>query len=196
MNRDLRSLMVFLVANVAFAISGCGSDSTASQTVGGTVSGLNGTVTLTDDGADALAVSASGRFTFSTPVAQGNPYAVAVQTQPGGQTCVVSRGSGTVGTANITNVLVACSAVTRTIGGTVSGLNGTVTLKNNGGDAKAISSDGAFTFATPVADLRRHEWHRSRWGRQRDQRCDHVFDKRPYRRRHDFGPDRYRGAGG
>jgi hypothetical protein len=151
MNRDLRSLMVFLVANVAFAISGCGSDSTASQTVGGTVSGLNGTVTLTDDGADALAVSASGRFTFSTPVAQGNPYAVAVQTQPGGQTCVVSRGSGTVGTANITNVLVACSAVTRTIGGTVSGLNGTVTLKNNGGDAKAISSDGAFTFATPVA---------------------------------------------
>ena len=33
-----------------------------------------------------------------------------------------------------------------TIGGTVSGLNGSVTLANNGGDSRAVSANGAFTF--------------------------------------------------
>ncbi len=35
-----------------------------------------------------------------------------------------------------------------TVGGTVSGLTGTVTIQNNSSDNLAISSDGSFTFAT------------------------------------------------
>ena len=34
----------------------------------------------------------------------------------------------------------------------MSGLSGTVVLQDNGGDDLSVSSDGAFTFATPVAD--------------------------------------------
>ena len=41
--------------------------------------------------------------------------------------------------------------VTRyTVGGTVTGLSGAVLLQNSGGDDLSVSSDGSFTFATPV----------------------------------------------
>jgi uncharacterized protein YjdB len=36
------------------------------------------------------------------------------------------------------------------VGGIISGLSGTVVLKNNGGDSLSISANGAFNFATPV----------------------------------------------
>lgn len=43
--------------------------------------------------------------------------------------------------------------VTRTIGGTVSGLSGSgLVLRNNGGDNLTITGNGAFTFATSVSD--------------------------------------------
>ncbi len=80
--------------------------------VGGSVSGLAGTVVLQDNGGDNLAVSANGPFTFATALASGAAYAVTVKTNPTGQTCTVSNGSGTVGSANVTNVAVTCAAAT------------------------------------------------------------------------------------
>ena len=44
-------------------------------------------------------VSANGSFTFATPVASGAGYGVTVKTNPSGQACTVSNGSGTVGSA-------------------------------------------------------------------------------------------------
>ena len=81
-----------------------------SYPVGGAVSGLSGTVVLQDNGGDDLSVSANGSFTFATPVASGSGYAVTVKTNPSGQSCTVSNGSGTVGSANVTDVAVSCSA--------------------------------------------------------------------------------------
>ena len=75
-----------------------------------------------------------------------------VQTNPAGQVCTVSGGSGTVGSANVTGVAVSCAAAaTYTVGGSVSGLSGTVVLQDNGGDALSVAANGSFTFATPVA---------------------------------------------
>ena len=73
-----------------------GSGGTTSYSVGGTVSGLSGTVVLQDNGGDDLSVDADGPFTFATPVANGAAYAVTVKTNPSGQGCTVSNGSGTV----------------------------------------------------------------------------------------------------
>jgi hypothetical protein len=141
-------------ANVTNVTVAC--KAVATFTIGGTVSGLNtGTsVTLLDNGTDSLKVSANGTFTFATALAGGAAYAVTVSVQPTGETCTVTNGSGTVGSANVTNVTVACKAVaTFTIGGTVSGLNtGTsVTLLDNGTDSLKVTANGAFTFATPIA---------------------------------------------
>ena len=75
-------------------------------TVGGTVSGLSGTVVLQDNGGDNLSVTANGSFTFATALASGAAYSVTVKTNPSGQTCTVTSGSGTIGSANVTNVAV------------------------------------------------------------------------------------------
>ena len=121
----------------------------STYSIGGTVSGLSGTVVLQDNGGDDLSLSSNGAFTFATRLATGVAYNVTVKTNPTGQTCTVSGGKGTVASANITKVAVTCTTNTYSIGGTVSGLSGTVVLQDNGGDDLSLSSNGAFTFATP-----------------------------------------------
>ena len=84
----------------------------ATYSVGGTVSGLSGTVVLQDNGGDNLSDSAIGGFTFATGLTAGSAYDVTVQTNPAGQTCTVANGSGTVASADITNVAVTCTSAT------------------------------------------------------------------------------------
>jgi Putative esterase len=126
----------------------------ASFTVGGTLSGLSGTVVLNDNGGDALSLTANGAFAFATPVPAGSPYNVTVASAPAGQTCAVSGGSGTVGSGNVTTVGVTCTTSPPTIysvGGTVSGLSGTVVLQDNGADSLSLTASGSFAFATKLA---------------------------------------------
>jgi len=121
-------------------------------TIGGTLSGLSsGTVTLTNSGGDDLDLTADGHFTFSTPLLDGTAYEVAVVAQPSGQSCTVADGSGSVGGADVTSVMVACDD-TYSVGGTVTGLSGFVLLQNNGGDDLSISASGVFTFAGRLTD--------------------------------------------
>jgi hypothetical protein len=82
----------------------------AAVKVGGTVSGLSGALVLRDNGADDLNVASDGAFTFATSLGAGVAYNVSVATQPANQTCTVTNGTGTTGTANVTNVAVACAA--------------------------------------------------------------------------------------
>jgi len=125
---------------------------TNTQTLGGTVSGLLGSLVLQFNGGDPLTITADGSFAFPTAVAETSAYAVTVRAQPADQTCMLADGSGIVGTANITNITVTCITNAFTTGGAISGLTGTVVLQNNGGDTQSISTDGAFTFPTPVAE--------------------------------------------
>jgi hypothetical protein len=79
-------------------------------TIGGSVSGLDGSgLVLRNNGGDDKSISANGPYTFTTGVTSGGTYNVTVQTQPAGQTCVVSNGSGTVAGANVSNVGVTCT---------------------------------------------------------------------------------------
>ena len=130
-------------------------NSSVAYTIGGTISGLSGSgLLLQDNGGNNLAVaSGATSFTFSAPVPAGGTYNVTVLTQPSNpaQTCVVTNGSGTAN-ANVTNVQVACTTTTYTIGGTISGLSGSgLLLQDNGGNNLAVASGAtSFTFSTPV----------------------------------------------
>src|SRR5580692_6455011 len=113
--RALRSILA--CGAMAFSISGC-NDSNSSPslvTIGGTVTGLSGSVTLVNNGRDSQVVSVDGTFTFPTRQGESSPYAVTVLTQPAGQTCIVTNGSGTVGGASVTDVSVVCAANTFTL---------------------------------------------------------------------------------
>lgn len=81
-------------------------------TVGGNVSGLAGSgLALNLNGSENLPLAADGAFTFTTELADGAVYAVAVVTQPGSpaQTCTVAGGSGTIAGADVTDLGVTCT---------------------------------------------------------------------------------------
>ena len=78
------------------------------RSIGGVVSGLQGSLVLRNNGGDDLTLSTSGAFTFATTIANGAAYAVTVQAQPDGQSCTVTDGAGNAA-ANITTVSVRCA---------------------------------------------------------------------------------------
>jgi len=123
-------------------------------TISGTVSGLNSgaQVTVQNNSSDSTPVAANGTFSFSTHVTSGTSYAVTVLTQPTGQTCTVTSGSGTVSGANVTSIQITCATNKYTISGTVSGLNrgAQVTVQNNAGDSTTVKTNGSFSFGTPI----------------------------------------------
>src|SRR6266513_1028791 len=138
-------------ANVASISISC---ATKTFTDGGTVSGLTGSgLVLRNNGGNDLSIGGNGAFTFTAPILSGAAYAATVFAQPTtpSQTCSVTNGSGNVASANVTNISVSCATNSFTIGGTVSGLSGSgLVLRNNGGNDRAISSNGAFTFSTAI----------------------------------------------
>ena len=113
MNRTrIFTCLCAMVLSVLFA--GCGGSNSGNATISGVVSGLaTGTsVTLADNGADNIVVSANGGFSFRSTVGSGSGYNVTVATQPTGESCLISYGSGVIDYAgdSIGNVTVNCSA--------------------------------------------------------------------------------------
>jgi N-acetylneuraminic acid mutarotase len=122
--------------------------------VSGAVSGLlpGRTLVLQVNGADATVVPADGAFSFTAGIPSGANYSVMIRTQPDGQNCAVTNGSGTIGSADILDVSVVCSDDTYNVGVTVSGVNaGGLTLLNEGANPLSISRNGGFNFGMPVA---------------------------------------------
>ena len=152
--------MLLLVA----ACGGGGSDagSATTYTVSGTVTGWRGTgaaLMLRNNGTED-APDIFGKFSFNTALPSGSAYNVTVVKQPDDpvQTCTVTNGSGTIGNANVTNVLVNCPFPTAyAVGGTITGLTGkNLTLLYSGDNLKhsptlQTSGDGSVvTFAMPA----------------------------------------------
>jgi hypothetical protein len=112
-----RTLCVVLpTALLLFSLVSCSSSNGSKKpptvttyTIGGTVSGLSGTLVLQNNGRNNLTRTANGSFAFSTALTNGAAYSVTVSSQPLGQTCTVTNGSGTINAANVTGVQVACA---------------------------------------------------------------------------------------
>jgi len=105
-------------------------------TVGGSISQLTTTGLVLINGSDTLSVAANAtQFTMPTSVAGGSTYNIMVQTEPAGQTCTVSNGTGTVGTAAVTSVAVSCVNHVEIVGG---------------GGSVSFSTPGAGTWTVPA----------------------------------------------
>ncbi len=139
-------------ANVSDLVVNC---ITNTFTVGGTVNGLAGTgLVLALNGAGNLAAVSNGTFAFPTATPSGGPYAVTVLTQPTSpsQICTVNNGSGTVGSANVSDVAVTCATNSYAVGGTVSGLQGSgLVLRINGAGHLAVGSNGPYALGIGIA---------------------------------------------
>ena len=136
--------------------------------VSGAVFGLNPgqNLTLQLDGGHDLPISGSAAamqpFTFSAaPVLSGASFAVAVSVFPSTQTCSVTGGTGTVGDADVTTVVVDCAVNSYTIQGEGLESRRQGHRSTDGTDMVTVSANGSFAF--PTLD-RRHNLH----GRSRD----------------------------
>jgi sugar lactone lactonase YvrE len=128
----------------------------ANYTVGGTVSGLAGGagVKVALNGGAPLTLAAAGTFRFAAALASGTAYAVTIDTQPAGQTCTVTAGSGIL-TADVGNVAINCTPVAPavaavSINGTITGMAPGTTLDLVDRDNAPVSyaGNGSFTLAS------------------------------------------------
>ncbi|WP_338865840.1 hypothetical protein [Myxococcus stipitatus] len=157
-----------LVGLLSVVLTACGSDpkppgepdagggERPSYAVGGTVSGLGeGAQVVLRNSQESLRVSANGAFAFTQKLARGASYSVTVKSAPERASCAVEGGSGTVGGADVTSVVVTCGVNTYPVGGVVSGLpdGSLLELRNNEGPVLTVSANGPFRFAEEVVDL-------------------------------------------
>lgn len=128
--------------------------------ISGSISGYSGTgLVLRLNGlpqinTDLAIADGATAFDFATDtVRSGETFTVSVATQPDTptQTCAVTGSPGTVTNANITTVVVNCTTNSYTIGGTLSGAMGGITLTETvSGQTLNLAANGSFTFASPV----------------------------------------------
>jgi hypothetical protein len=116
--KQLYRWYVFLGVLLMSACGGGGGSSSSSDpppatsyTVGGTVSGLTASgLVLVNNGGNELSVAANASaFTFTSLLSSGTAFAVTIQSQPTGETCSVTNGTGTV-SADVTSISVTCSS--------------------------------------------------------------------------------------
>ncbi|HEY6619635.1 MAG TPA: choice-of-anchor tandem repeat GloVer-containing protein [Steroidobacteraceae bacterium] len=82
----------------------------------------------------------------------GTSYSVTIQSQPTGETCSIAGATGMIQSANVANVVVTCSNQAYSLGGSISGLNGSGLVLANGTDTLTLRSGAtSFTMPTPVA---------------------------------------------
>lgn len=121
---------------------------TNTYTIGGLITGLISSGLVLSNGTDTLTVSAgSSAFVFATKLPMGASYDVAVQTQPSGVQCQISNGSGTMSTAPVTNVTVACGQWTWVAGADTTGGAGTYGSKGSAAPGNIPGArDGAVSW--------------------------------------------------
>ena len=156
---------IIVAISLSFVLAGCigqnnNGGGAINYSLGGTVTGLNGSVVLQNNAGSSLTVSTNGSFSFPTQsinsnfyaqVANSGTYNVSIISQTGGQNCVVGNGTGLVSAgSNIGNISVTCTTNYYSIGGTATGLNEAEVLQNNNGDNLTVPTSGTFTFPTQL----------------------------------------------
>jgi hypothetical protein len=63
---------------------------------------------LQNNGGDNLTVQTNGNFSFATQLTTGASYLVTIFSQPTGQTCSITNGSGLINRANVADISVTC----------------------------------------------------------------------------------------
>jgi len=76
--------------------------------IGGTISGLTGTLVLQTNFGNDLTLEADGNFTFNNALADGSSYVVTALNQPGVQTCLINNSTGTVFGSDVSDIEVSC----------------------------------------------------------------------------------------
>ena len=108
-------IVVLLVASCGGEDGDINIDTQVRVGIGGTVSGLLGSLSLSNNNGDALIIHANGTFLFPEKVNETEFYNIAIIDKSAGQVCIIGNGSGHAGSVDVTNVTVLCRAATGTV---------------------------------------------------------------------------------
>lgn len=122
----------------------------------GMATGIAGNTQISLNGQETLTLTTSGTFAFETTLFEGTAFSLNLVSSAPGYTCTLTPANDVIGAADFTTVALDCAPLpTFTVGGSVTGLNGTLTLTLAGGvgpEPLAISANGAFAFASNLLD--------------------------------------------
>src|SRR3990172_593903 len=111
MTTRFRSAACVVVAFAFSLLPGCSSPGDG-HTVGGSIKGLTGSglVLQVNGGHDLGVVANTTSFRFTCSFARGAAYAVSVLAQPKdpAEVCSVAHGTGTIGSSDVSGVVVSC----------------------------------------------------------------------------------------
>lgn len=131
----------------------CSDFSAPLFSIGGVVSGLDGTLILLNNDSDQLTISENGAYRFTDELASQQNYAVTISSTPEGQTCFLSNGTGAVSSTAVTNVDVECGPTLVAVSVNVSGIdNADFNLTFTGmpsGDPDTFGTQNAISFEVP-----------------------------------------------
>jgi hypothetical protein len=136
-----------LTCVLACSLSGCGG---GNSTLGGNLSGLGAGLSLTiqDNSSVSLTLTANGAWAFPGTAPTGS-YDVVITSQPTGETCTVSNGSGTwnASDASVASIAITCGSPT-TVDLGVSGLaSGSTVILTDGTNNYTVTGNGTFSYA-------------------------------------------------
>lgn len=135
-------------ANVSGVNIAC---TTKTYSVGGPVTGLAGDGLVLQDGYGHEVQVAKADIAYHFTLDSGALYAITVKTQPSNprQNCIVKDGAGTVLSSNVTNASVECTTNAYSVGGAVTGLEGSGLVLQNGvgNDLPLAASQGSYAFS-------------------------------------------------
>jgi len=85
------------------------NEEAVTYTIGGTASGLEGTVELHNSSETITVLNDDTDFIFTTEYTDGTDYNVSIVSQPSNQNCTLSNNIDTINSANVTNVELTCT---------------------------------------------------------------------------------------
>ncbi len=107
----VRGVYLMIAALALMACHSGSSSNGSSFTIGGTISGLNaGSVVLANGSVTVTVAAGTTTWVFPNSFASSLSYSVTVLTQPPGELCEVSGGSGATLPGDVSTVTVACSS--------------------------------------------------------------------------------------
>lgn len=120
--------------------------------LGGKVSGLAGAFQVRlNNRQEVLAIPGNGPFEFATRLVSGARYDVVMDTQPAGQSCSILNGVGRIGVQDVRNLMIQCDFQSFKLGGSVSGLKGSMKLALNGkAESLTLTTNGMFAFSSEL----------------------------------------------
>jgi len=139
----------------AAGLAACGGKGNGSIALVVQVVGLDrGDLVLQNNGGDDLTLANAGAASFKTLMAPDSQFNVTIKSAPAYVTCKLANNTGKINYYTYNQTVVSCTPDPFTLGGTVSGLNGTGTglVLANGSQTVAVAANGSWQFASPIGN--------------------------------------------